>query len=128
MEEEKNKEDSPFAISHVVELLIHFNIISQIKKFDGSLAYFMPCLLLPDLSVGRGRKQFLCNILPAPLLILFSTGYVPLGFFSTLIVQLFMVGFWVVDPYERRFKNKVQFVLDKRTLYHFSPDEPHRLS
>ena len=115
MEKEKKKEDSPFGMRHVVELLIHYNIISQIQKFDGSLAYFMPCLLLPDPSVGREKKQILQSINPAPLLILFSPGYVPLGLFSALIVRLSKVGSWIVDPDERRFKNKVQFVVDKCT-------------
>ena len=115
MEKEKKEEDSLFGMSQVVELLIHFNIISQIKKFDGSLVYFMPCLLRPDPSVGREEKQVLRGIDPAPLLILFSTGYVPLGLFSALIVHLSKRDSWMVDPYVRRFKNKVQFVVDEHT-------------
>ena len=115
MEEEKKKESSSFSMSHVVDLLIHFNIICKIMKFDGSQVFFMPCLLLPDPLVGREEKQALRVIDPAPLLVLFSTGYIPLGLFSALIVYLSKLGSWVVDPRERRYRNKVHFEVDGST-------------
>ena len=113
--EEVKKESSPFSMSHVIDLLTHFNIISEIKKVDGSHVYFMPCLLLPDPDVGKEKKQTLRDMDPAPLLILFSTGYIPLGLFSALVVYLSNLHSWVVDPYERRYRNKVCFEVDGST-------------
>ena len=115
MEEEKKKESSPISMSHIVDLLTYHNIISEIKKFDGSHVYFMPCLLLPDPLVGKDRKQALLDLDPAPLLILFSTGYIPLGLFSSLVVYLSKLDSWVIDPVECRYRNKVHFEVDGST-------------
>ena len=113
--EEVKKESSPLSMSRVVDLLTYYNIISKIKKVDGSHVYFMPCLLLPDPEVGKEKKQALHDMDPAPLLIFFSTGYIPLGLFSALVVYLSNLNSWVIDPEERRYRNKVHFEVNGST-------------
>ena len=96
--DEVKKESSPLSISHVVDLLTHYSIISEIKTYSGEHVYFMPCLLLPDPDVGKEKKQAFRDMDPVPLLIMFSTQYIPLGLFSALIVYLSKVDSWVVYP------------------------------
>ena len=115
VEAERKKESSPISMNHIVDLLTYYNIISNIKKFDGSHVYFMPCLLLPDPFVGKEGKPALLDPNPAPLLILFSTGYVPLVLFSSLVVYLSKLDSWVIDPVERRYRNKEHFEVDGST-------------
>ena len=114
-EEEKREEKSVFTMGHVIDLLMHYDIISKMNKPDGSHSYFMPCLLLPDPNAGKEDKQALRKVNPAPLLILFNTEYVPLGLFSALVVHLSSLDSWDVDPQKQRYRNKVQFVVDNET-------------
>ena len=55
---------------HVLELLKHFRILTELSSADGT-AYFMPCLLQPNNSLDLSKKalQALC---PPPLLVRFD--------------------------------------------------------
>ena len=93
---------------HVIELLKHFGILTELSSADGT-AYFMPCLLQPNNSLNLSKKalQALC---PPPLLVRFDGNYIPVGIFSALVVKL-SASSWEPDR-NSRYRNHVLFHTD----------------
>ena len=98
---------SPLTVEHLLNLLTHYNVITKMTYGENeAVKYFMPCLLLPD-------PQFnIITVTPEqlksqPLLIKFKGGYIPVGVFSALIVQLSHK--WRLDEVNR-FRNRVHFL------------------
>ena len=93
---------------HVIELLKHFKILTELLS-DDRIIYFMPCLLVPDHSLDLSCEavQALC---PPPLLVLFDGNYIPVGMFSTLVVKLSQCS-WEPDR-DLRYRNHILFHTD----------------
>ena len=70
-------------IEHFISYLVHKNIIADFTV-DGKQHYYLP-YLLPYCRQYCDRNQFL---LSEPLLIQFSNGILPRGFFCSLVVHL----------------------------------------
>ena len=84
-----HKPNSLLKVKHLINLLTHYKLMKEVER-DGEIRYFMPCLLLPDenltSSMSADEVSSLTN--PPPLLIMFQQGFVPLGVFSALIIEL----------------------------------------
>ena len=93
---------------HIIELLKHFKILTELPSDDG-VVYFMPCLLQPDYSpeLSCEALQALC---PPPLLIRFDGNYIPVGMFSALVVNLTRNS-WEPDR-DSRYRNHILFHTD----------------
>ena len=64
-------------------LLIHLKVIATVV-LDGEEYYYMPCVLSSTIQYSD-RIKFLYN---EPLLVQFSSGFLPRGFFCSLVVHL----------------------------------------
>ena len=93
---------------HIIELLKHFKILTELPSDDG-INYFMPCLLQPDYSpeLSCEALQALC---PPPLLVRFDGNYIPVGMFSALVVNLTRSS-WEPDR-DSRYRNHILFHTD----------------
>ena len=97
---------------HIIELLKHHHIITEIQSTDCSenIALFMPCLL--HYCDQQETPEQLHSLRPAVLFIFFSCGYIPMGFFTGLIVIL--AENWILE--KKRYKNRISFIIDRKTL------------
>ena len=98
----------PIPTSEIVALLkCRYILYENICTEEGTRSYFMPCLLQRETPKKEtGDLTTLSSLDPAPLqLIPRSTGYVPLGLFPALVVE--MSDTW--DLKGERFRNRVQF-------------------
>ena len=88
----------------IVELLKHYNIISEIH--NGDIRLFMSCLLRP---YEDEDCTDVLSINPAPLLFTFHpSGYLPVGLFHILTSRLLNSQEFDLD--ENRFKNRIGFI------------------
>ena len=107
--------DDLLPLQNVVTLLEHLSILTSLKPTDGSQepSYFMPCVLksarTEDLSVIRSDSD------PAPLMLRYQCGYVPVGVFPAVITNLVSkqrdISWEMVEEGLR--KNRVQFTVGK---------------
>ena len=97
---------------HIIELLKYHHLITEIQSTDCSegTALFMPCLL--HYCDDQQTPEQLHTLSQALLFIFFSRGYIPMGFFTGLIVGL--TGDWMLE--RNRFKNRISFIIDRKTL------------
>ena len=97
---------------HIIELLKYHHLITEIQSTDCSegTSLFMPCLL-HYCDIQQTPEQ-LHNLSQALLFIFFSRGYIPMGFFTGLIVGL--AEDWILE--RNRFKNRISFIIDRKTL------------
>ena len=93
---------------HIIELLKHFKILTEIVS-DDSITYFMPCLLQPDNSLQLSYEA-LQAFYPPPLLVRFDGNYIPIGVFSALVVKLSQCS-WEPDR-DIRYQNHILFHTD----------------
>ena len=96
--------------SHIIELLKHLNLITEVPSESEGSIIFMPCLLHYSNTESTSLELHAMN--PAPLFIHFSCGYVPMGFFTGLIIEL--AKKWMLE--RKRYKNRVVFIIDKTTI------------
>ena len=111
--------NSPLKVSHVIELLTHYKLMKQVEQDT----YFMPCLLRPEetleSSISGDRVSFLdCP----PLLIMFKGGYIPVGVFSAIVIEL--SSEWEIDDSKPLYRNHVDFIarshrVELRSCYTF---------
>ena len=95
---------------HIVELLKHFKILTELPSDDDDeIVYFMPCLLRPNHSLAL-TCEALQSVCPPPLLVRFKGNYIPMGVFSTLVVKL-VEDFWKPDS-KSRYRNNIVFYTD----------------
>ena len=93
---------------HIIELLTHFKILTELPSDDGGI-YFMPCLLRPNNSLELSCKA-LQTLYPPPLLVRFKGNYIPMGIFSALVVKL-LESSWELDQ-DKRYRNHIVFNMD----------------
>ena len=108
--------DDLLPLQNVVTLLEHLSILTPLESTDSVQdlpSYFMPCVLksarAEDLAVVRSNSD------PAPLMLRYQCGYVPVGVFPAMITNLVShqrdIG-WEMDEEDLR-KNRVQFTVGK---------------
>ena len=95
---------------HIIELLKHLNLITEISSESEGSIFFMPCLLHYCNIESTSLELHAMN--PAPLFIHFTCGYVPMGFFTGLIIEL--ASEWMLE--RKRYKNRVGFITDKTSI------------
>ena len=93
---------------HIIELLMHFKILTEFVSDDG-IAYFMPCLLHPNNSLELSCEA-LQALWPPSLLVRFNGNFIPIGMFSALVVKL-SESSWEPDR-ETRYRNHIVFHTD----------------
>ena len=106
--------DSVITPLSILDILKHHKIVSEVRSFDNVSVFFMPCLLQPDPNVGQESIEQLCQFNPAPLVVSFREGFVPIGFFPVLIVQLSHK--WLLQNQIQQFRNHIFFIADPSTL------------
>ena len=106
--------DSVITPLSILDILKHHKIVSEVRNFDNVSVFFMPCLLQPDPTVGQESIEELCQFNPAPLVVSFREGFVPIGFFPVLIVQLSQK--WLLQNQIQQFRNHIFFIADPSTL------------
>ena len=102
---------SPLKNHHIIELLKHFKILTDLPSDDDDdeAVYFMPCLLHPNHSLAL-TCEALGAVHPTPLLVRFKGNYIPLGVFSALVVK-FIDSSWKPDS-KSRYRNHILFYTD----------------
>ena len=97
----------------IVDLMKHRSIISEVCNPYGNVVYFMPSLLRPDPSVGEETKESLEKLEFSPLLVRFPDGYIPIGLFASLVVQLSTK--WTLKD-QQQYKNHISLIENRKTL------------
>ena len=108
-----NHTDGLIPLQKLVKLLEHRNILTPIPPSEDVCnqepTYFMPCVLrsarAEDLRVHTSSDSD-----PAPLMLRYDCGYIPVGVFPAMITNIFsqrQEGWKMIE--EGLYKNKVQF-------------------
>ena len=107
------------SVGHFIQLLEHMHIITSITD-DTKKAkeYFFPCILKPypveRLTVNPEQS------IP-PLLVVFESGYCPLGLFNALILELAKCNMWHMARYSRLNEETRQY--RNKLVYHVGEAE-----
>ena len=105
----------------VMELLKHFNFISEINFDDTLSKYFIPFLLCYDPLVDKANTALWRGYYPFPIAICFSTHKIPAGIFYALVCQLTKSRQLNV---EQQYKNRIVFQI-KQGLFCSLVDHSH---
>jgi adenylate kinase family enzyme len=112
-----SKIDSLLPLQNLVKLLEHLSILTPLPHSAANATqeptYFMPCVLKSaragDLSVDRSDSD------PAPLMLRYRCGYVPVGVFPAMITNLVSkqseIGWEMIEEGLR--KNRIQFTVGR---------------
>ena len=96
---------SPLNAQHLINLLKHYKLIKEVKQ-DGDISYFMPCLLRLENLTSSLSADVVKDLDTPPLVIMFQGGFIPLGVFSSLIIEL--SSKWKYDS-KTLYRNHVDF-------------------
>lgn len=107
----------------VIELLKHFNFISEMSFNDILSKYFMPFLLSYDPLVEKASIALWRTFYPFSIAICFSTHKIPAGIFYALVCQL--TKSWQLSV-EQQYKNRIVFQV-KQGLFCSLVDHSHFL-
>ena len=114
--EDQLQTSNAITASAIIDLMEYHNIISEVQAHDNSLVYFMPCLLRPDTNIIEETSEQVLQVDPAPLVIRFPLGCIPVGLFPALIIHLSRSKEWILQYYVQQFKNRVRFIGDRQTM------------
>ena len=109
---------SLLTVQHLINLLTRYKLIRKINE----QTYFMPSLLLPDNELMSSfSADLLSGHSPPPLLITFKGGFIPVGVFSALVVQL--LTHWEANS-KSLYRNHVDFdagshIVELRSFFTF---------
>ena len=109
---------SLLTVEHLINLLTHYKLIWKINE----QTYFMPSLLLPDNELMSSfSADLLSGLSPPPLLITFEGGFIPVGVFSALAVQL--LTHWEANS-KSLYRNHIDFdagshIVELRSFFTF---------
>ena len=95
-------------LEKLVKLLEHHKILVKLPSKisgKGEVTYFMPCVLKS--ATPDELLQCSCSEV-APLMIIYDGGYVPLGIFCSMVINLMSVSYWELNE-EKLYRNKIQF-------------------
>ena len=118
------KSHTEVSVDHFIQLLEHMHIIASVSD-DTKRAkeYFFPCILkpYPVETLNPSHEQAI-----PPLLVIFESGYCPLGLFNALILKLSKCKMWRMGRFNRLneetrlYRNKLVYYVgeaeDKVTL------------
>lgn len=116
--------DDLIPLEKLVKLLEHLGMLTIIPQCDDidCSVYFMPCILK---SARDDQLEISCTCSesdPAPLIIYFKSGYLPMGIFPAMITKLTSDQFknWdlIRDHEEGLWKNKIQFQIFFEKYYY----------
>ena len=105
-------DESLIPMEEFVKLLKYHNILAlrskcnseSVKKEDDT--YFMPCILK---SAKPSELQETSCPEAAPLIVRYDCGYVPLGMFCSMVIDLLSKEGWEVYDLKMMYRNKIQF-------------------
>ena len=109
-----SKTDALISLEKLIQLLEYLGILTVIPmplSKSQEPTYFMPCVL----KSARASSLKICSYGgsdPAPLMLCYDCGYIPVGMFPSMIVNLVSqqsVGWEMVE--EGLYKNRVQFIV-----------------
>ena len=120
MEATSKYRDNLIPFDKLVELLAYLGMLTLIPR---TTEYFMPCVLK---SARDDQLEIPCTNCsesgPAPLIIYFKSGYLPMGIFPAMITKLTSDRFesWnlICDQEGGLWKNKIQFEIYYEKLYY----------
>ena len=99
----------------VIDFLLHCKLMMKIRT-GSEEKLFMPCLLLPNPTAANITTKFLKELCTVPLLIQFYGKVIPLGQFTSLVVQLCQQPWESCKPWEaaihNRYRNQITFLTD----------------
>ena len=103
-------ESNELPLDQLVKLLEHLKILIVISKSAGKKTYFMPCALKS--ATAAELKTELKSIVtskhnPAPLMLQYDCGYMPVGIFSHMIANFAFQ--WELTEDEKLWKNMIKF-------------------
>ena len=98
-------QSSPVNAQHLINLLKHYKLIKEVKQ-DGDISYFMPCLLQLENLTPSLSTDVVKDLDTPPLVITFQGGFIPLGVFSSLVIEL--SSKWKYDS-KTLYRNHVDF-------------------
>ena len=110
----KGHTDALIPLHKLVQLLEYLGVITIIDQSQGSNSrptYFMPCVL-KTATASELRVHSCGDSDPAPLMICYDCGYVPVGMFPSVITNLIsqkLKGWKMLEECLR--KNRVQFLV-----------------
>ena len=108
------KSHKEVSVNHFIKLLEHMHVIAPIS--DGTKQtkeYFLPCILKP--YPVESLTQSSEPVIP-PLLVMFESGYCPLGIFSALAISLTKCNMWYMARFNR-FNEETRLYRNKLTYY-----------
>ena len=111
--------NSPLKVSQLIKLLTHYKLMKQVEQDT----YFMPCLLQPEETLESSVSGDEVSRLDCPpLLIIFKGGYIPVGVFSAIVIEL--SSEWDFDDSKPLYRNHVDFIahshrVELRSCYTF---------
>ena len=98
-------QSSPLNAQHLINLLKHYKLIKEVNQND-DIFYFMPCLLQLDNLTSSLSAGVVKDLDTPPLVIMFQGGFIPLGVFSSLVIEL--SSKWKYDT-KTLYRNHVDF-------------------
>ena len=111
--------ESCIPTDEIVELLeSRYILYKNVQTSRKENVYFLPCLLLPDHNIIKesDNPKFLSGLTYSPLLVIPSTGFIPLGFFQASVVKFSQEKKWKLDKLHR-FRNRIRFYFNNRSLH-----------
>ena len=118
------KSHTEISVGHFIQLLEHMHIIASVTDATKKAKeYFFPCILkpYPVENLTMNSEQ----VIPS-LLVIFESGYCPLGLFNALILELAKCNMWHMARFStlsketRQYRNKLVYHVgeaeDKVTL------------
>ena len=111
--------ESEIPTDEIVELMesryILYKIAQASRRED---VYFLPCLLYPDHDVKEesNNPKLLSALTYSPLLLIPSTGFIPLGLFQASIIKFSQDKNWNLDESDR-FRNRIRFYFTDEYLH-----------
>ena len=118
-----SEEDSVVSPKRVIDFLKHHKLLMEIDgRNDGKgEKLFMPCLMRPKPDIADISKQAFDSLDVEPLLIQFPGKIIPVGLFTSLVVQLCQNEWkngapWDLDEDNARYRNQVTFQIRKSFL------------
>ena len=87
---------------YLIAFFKHLNIIAPANHIDKDLDYFLPCALVHAEPVPESEDE---ERIYEPLLVTFGEGFIPLGFFSGLLVSLCIEKWMIIkQPDTEKYK------------------------
>ena len=119
---ESSTDEEGIPTDEIVELLESCYILyKNARSASDEEVYFLPCLLYPDhnVTIESSDPKLLSGLLYSPLLLIPTTGFVPLGQFQASVVRFSQDKNWSLDE-ANRFRNRIRFYFhdDKEGLVH----------